>query len=112
MGNEMGGFNLEGIADGFMEIFDKHLKKFFESDSPEQIVKFGQTLVQQMAWAVKSGDKDAKETVLRSAKMLAELGRITVVNSVWDAFDDALAFALDVGMALVAGSVRRIIPSG
>jgi hypothetical protein len=111
-GNELGPFNLEGIADGFVGIFEKHLNKFLESDSPEEIVKFGTTLAQQMAWAVKTGDKESRDTVIRSAKMTAELARITAVNASWDAFDEAMAFALDVGVALVSGSLRRIIPTG
>ena len=112
MSGDLGPFNLEGIADGFVEIFEKHLKKFLESDSPEEIIKFGTTLAQQMAWAVKTGDKESRDTVIRSARMTAELARIVAVNASWEAFDEAMAFALDVAVALVTGSVRRIIPSG
>ena len=89
-------------------IWETHLSEFFEGDEPEHVIRFSKALLEQLAWAIKSGDGESLATVKRSARLLAELGRIIVLNESWSLIDDMLDKIVGIGVAVLKGMIGRI----
>jgi len=97
--------SLEEIQAALGTVWNENMTRFFKSGEPEQFVRFSSLLLEQAALAIKSGDEVSLATVQRVGRLLAELGRVTVVENGWALFDGFLEVFVAVGNRLLEAAL-------
>jgi len=101
---------VENIMEGFKDVFDEQIMKFFQSEQPEQLQQFSEILLRSTAAGIRSGDEEIIASVKRTARGMVELARVIAVNAAWDIIDAALDYLIKIGKAALQAVLKAYIP--